>query len=256
MIKTVIVIPIYRHVEGTERQSLEQCMRVLGAHDIVVVHPEKLDLTDDLRQYPDVRLLPLRNEWFAGVEGYNSMMLSTEFYRLFTDYDYMLIYQLDAYVFSDQLDYWASLDYDYIGAPWTFHVGLFHATIGRFVRWMRRTLQPAGWEGRVKNCHIAGQVGNGGFSLRRISKMEEMTRLYAHHIAKLHFGEKRAQEDVFFALVAGRKAGLKVPKRKEAMRFAWESHPDCCMRKMGRLPFGCHAWQLDKHIGFWMNHIQ
>ena len=30
----------------------------------------------------------------------------------------MLIYQLDAYVFKDELLNWANKGYDYIGAPW------------------------------------------------------------------------------------------------------------------------------------------
>ena len=30
----------------------------------------------------------------------------------------MLIYQLDAFVFQDDLAYWCQQNYDYIGAPW------------------------------------------------------------------------------------------------------------------------------------------
>lgn len=33
----------------------------------------------------------------------------------------MLVYQLDAYAFKDELFFWASLGYDYIGAPWMPH---------------------------------------------------------------------------------------------------------------------------------------
>ena len=35
----------------------------------------------------------------------------------FLEYQYMLIYQLDAFVFEDKLDYFCELGYDYIGIP-------------------------------------------------------------------------------------------------------------------------------------------
>lgn len=44
-------------------------------------------------------------------------MLSVNFYRSFKEYEFMLIYQLDSYVFRDELLDWCEKDYDYIGAP-------------------------------------------------------------------------------------------------------------------------------------------
>jgi hypothetical protein len=44
-------------------------------------------------------------------------MLSIDFYKRFRDYKFILIYQLDAYVFRDELEYWCEQDYDFIGAP-------------------------------------------------------------------------------------------------------------------------------------------
>lgn len=253
--KTIIVIPIYRHVEGTERVSLDQCMRVLGNHEIVAIHPQRLDISEDLRSYPSIRRMALRDDWFDGVAGYNRMMLSTEFYNKFAEYDYMLIYQLDAYVFSDQLDYWTSLGYDYIGAPWIMSTNFLQQTFGMAVRWLRRTISPIKWGEHVHHCHFSDKVGNGGFCLRRISKMIEMTEKYAPQIAELKFGVRGAQEDVFFAIVAGRYAKLKTPKRKEAIAFSWEDKLDWCRKQLKHLPFGCHAWQTDKHIDFWRQYI-
>jgi hypothetical protein len=39
-------------------------------------------------------------------------MKSKQFYERFVAYDYMLIYQLDAYVFKDELDDWSAKGYD------------------------------------------------------------------------------------------------------------------------------------------------
>jgi len=44
-------------------------------------------------------------------------MMSPAFYDAFKAFDYILIYQLDAFVFRDELEYFCSLGYDYIGAP-------------------------------------------------------------------------------------------------------------------------------------------
>lgn len=44
-------------------------------------------------------------------------MLTKEFYLRFRQWEYLLIYQLDAYVFQDELMDWCNKGYDYIGAP-------------------------------------------------------------------------------------------------------------------------------------------
>ena len=93
---TAVVVPAYRHLSDDEKISMRQCVEVLGGHDIIVIHPGRLDLKEDLQLWPSVVVKALRNEWFDGVKGYNSMLLSTEFYDLFSVYDYILIYQLDA----------------------------------------------------------------------------------------------------------------------------------------------------------------
>ena len=49
--------------------------------------------------------------------SYSDYVLSSEFYDTFKAYDYMLLYQLDAFVFEDRLMEFWELKYDYIGAP-------------------------------------------------------------------------------------------------------------------------------------------
>ena len=45
------------------------------------------------------------------------MLYRTEFWEKFADYEYVLMYHLDALVFSDQLQEWCGKGLDYIGAP-------------------------------------------------------------------------------------------------------------------------------------------
>ena len=58
------------------------------------------------------------NKNFTSRNSYSKLLLSSKFYERFSDYDYMLIYQLDCLIFSNDLKKWTDLNYDYIGAPW------------------------------------------------------------------------------------------------------------------------------------------
>ena len=57
------------------------------------------------------------NICFNSVNAYNNMlMLSKNFYGDFiNNYDYMLLYQLDGYIFDDHLNYFLEKEYDFIG---------------------------------------------------------------------------------------------------------------------------------------------
>lgn len=54
---------------------------------------------------------------FSSLNAYNNMlMLNSNFYGDYSaSYDYMLVYQLDGYIFDNQLDYFLDKNYDYIG---------------------------------------------------------------------------------------------------------------------------------------------
>ena len=178
-------------------------------------------------------------------------------YDLFSASDYILIYQLDAYVFRDELDEWVAKGYDYIGAPWIIKRGLSYYLFGGWMQALHRKLHPIGEGENMVHAHLAFSVGNGGLSLRRVSKMREMAEQFADEISRLRFGEeRRAAEDVFFSLVAGHRCGLKKPGWREALAFAWESKPDYCMHTIGKLPFGCHAWSLPRYKSFWKQYIK
>ncbi|MCK5681152.1 hypothetical protein KAI46_10130 [bacterium] len=51
-------------------------------------------------------------------EAYNKLLVFPGFWDAFPSFEYMLIAQLDAFVFRDNLDEWCRKGYAYIGAPW------------------------------------------------------------------------------------------------------------------------------------------
>lgn len=104
-----VVIPIYLpSLSNSERISLEQCLKLLSSYSIVVIKPESLDLDDIINFFGLTHIEAFPDKHFVSLRAYNKLVLSEEFYRSFQHYTYMLIYQLDAYVFKDELLNWAN----------------------------------------------------------------------------------------------------------------------------------------------------
>lgn len=261
--KCIIVIPIYKiNPDRDEIVSLTQCLKVLNKYEISLIVPEDLDISNYIsifRKYGvEFNVQSFDKQYFKGVSGYNRLMLCLDFYRRFESYDYMLIYQLDAYVFKDDLISWCQKNYDYIGAPWLYSDGSFNMKIS----------------------------GNGGFSLRKIhsfinlfktnekllSKKGLVTyfenRGFIHkilYLVKTFFCGKNKlnylisineqNEDRFYASLKYKLVNpFIIPDYKESMYFSFECFPNLLLKEtLGELPFGCHAWR--KNFTFWQDYI-
>jgi hypothetical protein len=82
-----------------------------------LVQPEGLE-NDYHKKYSNISVESFPKRYFENIEGYNELLLSASFYERFLDTKYILIYQLDAFFFKDELQEWCDRGYDYIGAPW------------------------------------------------------------------------------------------------------------------------------------------
>jgi hypothetical protein len=233
----IVLLPVYRpQPTPDELVALRRCVAVLGRHPLVLVAPAGLDLAPYTRHgaFGEERFDPA---FFAGIASYNRLLLSAEFYARFQAHDYILVHQLDAFVFADRLDAWCAAGYDYVGAPW---VG---RSLWRVALHVSRSWPPS----RPRLRGLRDAVGNGGFSLRRVSS----------HLACLErFAAKarswRINEDYFWSLYApGRGLPFRIPPTQAALGFAFETRPAACLaRTRGALPFGCHGW--DRHDrAFW-----
>jgi hypothetical protein len=220
----IVVVPAHKpRLDECERIALAQCARVLHRHPIAIVAPRALDTRAHEALVPGARVVRFDDDFFAGVAGYNRLMLSPRFYAAFWRYRHMLVHQLDAFVFSDQLEAWCARDYDYVGAPW-----IECAWLGPFLARSRRP-------------HAANAaVGNGGLSLRRV------TSCFASSVA-FRRGARRwpHHEDLFWSFYVPRwNPWFRIPPVEEALGFAFETEPATCFARTGGvLPFGCHAWE-------------
>jgi len=212
-----VVIPVYREeIDALERISLAQVRRVLGNYPLIFVAPEGkifsyFDEGDMVAHFPP--------PFFQNVAAYSYLLLSPEFYEAFANFDYILIYQLDAFVFYDALEDFCALGYDYIGAPWP--------RIAYFSYRNKKT----------------PRVGNGGFSLRRVAACHELLT-QAEQSSTWEDTLAESNEDTFFAL-CGATDGIdfNTAPVEVAAQFSMEHYPARSVKRLGgKLPFGCHGW--------------
>jgi hypothetical protein len=236
--EAAVVVPVYRPtLDEHEALSLRQCVDVLGSHPLVLAAPRSLDIgAYPLRTAEVDQVLRFDDSCFTGRDAYNRLLLAPVFYDSLRRFRYILIHQLDAFAFSDELCSWCDRGYDYVGAPWleAWPERVFRSIMssgGRLARTMKRGL-----------CCAHGRnirVGNGGFSLRKVSSFRRVARL-ARPVAAAW----TRNEDVFWAMWAPNfTPGFCVPSMDEAMAFCVETAPRAAFASLGaRLPFGCHAW--------------
>ncbi len=248
-------------MEALEKVSFLQCLRVLGNRDIYIFTHSGIDLSQ-YKQMAENEGVELKTKlfdksYFGSVAAYNRLMLYKQFYLSFANYVYLLIYQLDAYVFSDDLDYWCSRGYDYIGAPWFD----YFATSA---------------EGRLY------AVGNGGLSLRRTTYFTNLltTRRGIFGFRHLPTGDDRLMtkikfilggynrienlierntlnEDHFYCIfLQTSRFSPNLPSPEVAAAFAFERSPSYLYHLIGRLPMGCHAFEKNEYTTFWRDKIK
>jgi hypothetical protein len=254
MKQAAVAIPLANRSDFTadEEISLRLLDRHLGGYDRYFILPEGLKV-----QHQNIGKLYFEPHYFGSVAAHKRLLFADEFYRRFENYEYVLIYHLDAAVFSDRLDSWCGRGYDYIAPPWIPHPDAPYAG----------------------DKNYEGKVGNGGFSLRRIEgfrKVIRSRRLWrspeyllrqairgkglAERLSKIigalksihwRFNGVRQEmaayaqnEDHFWAARAQHYyPGFRIAPLDVALEFAFECVPRYCFEKNGRkLPFGCHGW--------------
>ena len=140
-----VITPLYRlPLTNDERVSIRHLRHHLDGFDRFLIGPE-----DVLRQasqvgFADFHMRPFPKRYFRTIQTYSHLLLSKRFYEAFAAYEYILIYQLDCLVFSSDLESWCRAGWDYLGAPW--------------FKDCRQDTSAGFWA-----------VGNGGFSLRKVS---------------------------------------------------------------------------------------
>lgn len=263
----VVVIPIHSaEPSANELYSFAQCFKILYQHPIRVVAPKNLILQKYKEAVAEFEVIYIEKQWLSSLRQYNLLKISRYFYSLFKQYDFLLTYELDAFVFRDEVAQWCNKGYDYIGAPWF-----------------------EGWYKGI-STNIIG-VGNSGFSLRSVQSSLRILRCIqvlknlrsfwfkSHLQAAWRFSKMIVRcknflkmrstkdldlilldypvnEDYFWShLVTSVFNDYKVAPVKEAIRFSFDVHPAFLYKQNNNeLPFGCHGW-VKYQPEFWKSFI-
>ncbi|WP_080056071.1 DUF5672 family protein [Spirosoma aerolatum] len=248
-----VVIPVYKtQLTDYERIALTQCVNVLKDYPIWLAAPHSLDISAYRQISPSLQARTFDNSYFSDIQGYNRLMVSEEFYQAFADQEYLLIHQLDAFVFKDELAYWCQQNYDYIGAPWLRDRDF--TGLGDQI-WFTIKQQIATWLDLKKPDGITPReiinlngVGCGGFSLRRVPAMLRCLKPFEKKIAEYNKNTMHQyHEDVFWGIEVNRYwPHLRIPNYRKALHFSIEFFPQWAVEhyNQGQLPFGCHAWDI------------
>ncbi|TDG35304.1 hypothetical protein EZJ43_14510 [Pedobacter changchengzhani] len=265
MTSAILIIIHKPDPQESELASLEQCWKKLNNYKIVLIFPKGMDIGAYLPVAPNISHVAINPKWLSTYRNFNKLKTNPLLYKLFSSFDFILFYELDAWVFNDELQYWCSQNYDYIGAPW--YEDLHNAN---------------------SDSKFIG-VGNGGFSLRKVkshlkvlysfsyvnSPVEMMKETFKNRgltfRSLLHvvsnftfrnntfylFNNFNSGEDIFWGQIVSRSfKNFRLPNERTASKFAMEvKAPQLYKENNNILPFGCHAWER-YHKDFWMQFIK
>ena len=257
-----VVIPVYCKLKDIERKSVVNTLNKFEKYDIAFVVPNGMDTTELRSEFPSIELIGVSDKWIGpglGVKGYNEMMMSESFYQLFSDYEYILICHTDAWVFySDRMDSFLNMGYDIMAAPWVWrprtwsklkykifkHDNPFCKVLCRlFVKYSLHEFN--------EDCNI----GNGGFSLRKVKSMLRVCREESDVINEyLSHDDVMWNEDVFWSKPH---RGFRFPTLAEALSFAIDVRPWSCFQLNNhQLPMACHGFFKGSKRKFWKRYIE
>ena len=252
--KIAVVIPVYHDsLSVLELCSLRQVYNILHSHELIIIKPDSLKLENIKKDFQSLSFVSFDDYFFRGRSNYNELMLSALFYEHFLQYDYILIYQLDAYVFRDELLSWCEKGYDYIGAPW-LKKKIYHSPVISQMRILWHNYKV--YRNKLSTQVLYDKVGNGGFSLRKVESHYNAIKRHEKKIQEYisHKNNHFYNEDVFWATEA---SGFRYPSAMEALKFSFDKYPSYCFKLTdSQLPFGCHAWYNRKMRKFWKSFIK
>ncbi len=248
-----VIIPLYKEqLPLAEKAALDNNIKALSAHPIVFIKPEGTDVSGITGAYPEACVMEVTTEWLGtkkGIAGYNEMMMSADFYGMFTETEYLLICHTDAWIFRDELKEWTNKGYDIVAAPWPTRPRYKRFPIKQLIS-LNSKIHP----GRISRYERCGKVGNGGLSLRRTAALLAACQTYAEEIARFNsLPDVIHNEDIFWATIPKE---FNYPDEKTALKFAFDIKPRLCYSLNGKhLPMGCHGYMHKSRQKFWRQFI-
>lgn len=245
-----IIIPIYMlPLKEEENIALTHTAEVLNRYPLVFLKPEGLDISSLSARYPEAEVMSVSSNWLGlkrGIEGYNEMTMSQQFYDLFADCEYILICHTDAWIFRDELEKWCRKNYDLVGAPWPTRPRYHHFPFKQYLK-LKKTFSP---RDKILHQDMFDHIGNGGLCLRKVSAFSKACAKYKEEITLFNSRtDVLYNEDLFWALVPKE---FHYPSVTTALKFSFDLKPQLCYTlNHNELPMGCHGFNKPKRRRFW-----
>ena len=268
--QVAIMVPLPTATLGEDdKVSMRHLRTHLDHYDKFLLVPEGLGV-----EMEGFSVVELEKKHFGSAANHNRMLYRTDFWEIFADYEYVLMYHLDALVFSDQRSEWCGKGLDYIGSPflncedspWVkeARVGnggfaLYRVSSVLKVLWNRYQKDPAKYyeDHWWKAIEFQGQIlkpiraavprwMRGRATAPLVKTLRKLDHIEVNEKGNDEFWSDQAK--VFFP-------DFKVASLEEGLRFSFEVAPTRCLEmNQGRMPFGCHAWaRYDRK--FWEPHL-
>lgn len=249
--RVAVTVPLASHPQLTpdEEISLRHLRHYLGPYDRFVIAPQSMDVPHD-----DFEIVRFPDEYFGSANAATRLMMRPEYYETWSDYEYILTYQLDAIVFSDQLLDWCATGLDFVSAPnygladrfsMPCSGGFALRNVQSFLRvfdsdryavdpdeyWRRLT---AGMPLPLRVLNLPRKY------LKRLHRFNNVRR----DIELFLRSPGPILEDGFFVMHGPKyNPDFRLPTIETALRFAFDETPRVAYELAGRqLPFGAHAW--------------
>lgn len=223
-----ILTPIWKlTLDQTELENVTISLSSCPNIDHYFLHPDGLDISFYHTKFPVSRFISLACSNFSSISSYSKMLLSSDFYRMFSTYDGILICQTDAILLGTLPP--SILRYDYVGAPWVrpFRLNKCRINGARFRGWLLAKI----------GVGFLVDVGNGGLSWRKVKSFSQIDRL----LIKNGIEGAAINEDLVIAYL-GACGCLSLPIAAEAEKVFLEYGAAGCIR----VPSVCGFHALDK----------
>jgi hypothetical protein len=266
--KSLVVVVIFSHnetLEDSEKISLQQCARILGKHPLRLMCPRGMDTGEYIKIAPQLVIDEVDPACLSSLPAYNRFKTDLYLYDYYRSYEYMLTYELDSFVFSDDLLYWCSKDWDFIGAPWfegdyapTPNASVISGVNSGFslrkISSCRRALKSWRLMRPLREVFNVWQ-SHGCYTLGAFKLLVQQAFFWnAFHHKHNHF--VGAEDQFWTCLVPDKLKWFKVADYQSSAKFSFELLASRLYAESNhQLPFGCHKW-ISYEPDFWRKHIE
>lgn len=245
------VICVIHHKQDLEKYEQLSLLRIIDfccnnnlLNNLYLILPDNINLDkfwnnyinpilNDKQIYTNIKYWIFDKVVFSSLNAYNNMLsLNQNFYGNFiNDYNYMLTYQLDGYIFDNQLEYFLNKEYDYIG-------GYYLPVYANLIKYNE-------YENINTEHHL---IMNSGVSLKKLSFcIESIQQNYKNFIEGIEFNNIHAyiNDDDFFSIFYTTEVNTLDSIRFSLNYSGAETHYAI---NNFQYPFCCHAFHKSRFL--------